>query len=117
VNDTFADMSFLNHLALFGPANVDKFDSYTSTCSIVVKTGRDDVGPKMEITFAPSIALFVNIQLKKMNTNPQACLFPFLNSFSGQHHRATAYLSATVMPRDTLNSAFLKGIVRPESAA
>ena len=69
VNDKFAAVIFLNYLAPFGPANVDKFDSYTSTCSIVVKTGRDDVGPKMEITFAPSIALSVNIQLKRMNTN------------------------------------------------
>jgi hypothetical protein len=44
-------------------------------------------------------------------------ILQFYNSPSTQHHRATAHLSATMQPRDTLNSAFLKGIVRPESTA
>ena len=67
--------------------------------------------------FQVDIVLSVSTQLKKIEPDSQACLFSSYNLSFNRHDRATAHLSATVQPRDTLNSAFLKGIVRPESTA
>jgi DNA-directed RNA polymerase subunit L len=65
------------------------------------------------------VALSLNNQLK--SREPQT-LEPIRSSYTTFHPsdiiiEPTAHLSATVQPRDTLNSAFLKGIVRLESTA
>jgi hypothetical protein len=73
---------------------------------------RDESFP--EYVFHADIALSLNTwpkQMKLQTPNQDSFHLHSLN----QHHRATAHLSATVQPRDTLNSAFLKGIVRLDS--